>query len=139
MDVCVLSSILWENSLQQVPQRQQPSIVQARSNPRVWPRRPDELTLPTSGLTGPRPYFASSNLSNFPLNIVVLCLYSYWKKLFFILLVIWSGPADSWLATADYNDVRKEIKFENQNSIPHCSASSILSAFYISAYDFPIL
>jgi hypothetical protein len=40
--------------------------------------------------------------------------------------------------TADYNDVKEEIKFENQNSIPHCLAPFILLIFYISAYDFPI-
>jgi hypothetical protein len=28
--------------------------------------------------------------------------------------------------TADYNDVREEIKFENQNAIPHCPAPSTL-------------
>jgi hypothetical protein len=41
--------------------------------------------------------------------------------------------------TADYNDVKEEIKFENQNSIPHCPALSILSIFYISIYDLPTL
>jgi hypothetical protein len=41
--------------------------------------------------------------------------------------------------TADYNDVREEIKFENQNSIPHCPASPTLSVSYISVYDFPTL
>jgi hypothetical protein len=43
------------------------------------------------------------------------------------------------LGTADYNDVREEIKFENQNSIPHYPAPSISSASHISAYDFLIL
>jgi hypothetical protein len=41
------------------------------------------------------------------------------------------------LRTADYNDVREGIKFENQNSIPYCPAPPTPSALHISVYDFP--
>jgi hypothetical protein len=54
---------------------------------------------------------------------------------------IWFQYALGWSAaggTADYNDVREKIKFENQNSIPHCPAPFILSVSHISTYDFPI-